>query len=227
MTVLVEMVSDLVCPWCWLGLRRLYEAMHITQDEFRTEVIFRTYQLDPTVPAEGMPYKDYMTAKFGGVGEAEASAQKDRFSAMREALEQYGEAEGIPFHFSGIPMRPNTINAHRLLRWAQGQDNGLAAKEALFKAYFTDHRDIGDLETLADIGEDIGLNRALVADLLKGDADLENVQQEEAMFRQVGITGVPTFIANRKVLAQGAEDAEKLANFLRTAANEYPMETAS
>lgn len=224
MTVLVEMVSDLVCPWCWLGLRRLYEAINLTEGEVEVEVVFRAYQLDPSVPREGMDYKDYMTAKFGGVGEEEADAQKDRFSQMRALLEEYGAAENIPFNFKGIPKRPNTLDAHRIVRWAQGQGKGCEAKEALFEAYFTDHRDIGDQAVLSDIGSGLGLDKGLLTDLLANDADLQEVMQEEQMFRQAGITGVPTFIANRQIAAQGAEDAVKLAKFLRTAAKEYPLQ---
>ncbi len=224
MTVLIEMVSDLVCPWCWLGLRRLHSAVEEVRGEIEVEVVYRPYQLDPTIPEAGIPYKEYMSQKFGGVGETEKSESKDRFSQMRAALEEYGQAEGIPFRFSGIEMRPNTINAHRVVRWAQGQGKGWAAKEMLFNAYFNEHHDIGDKEVLADIASAAGLDRALVADLLKGQADMETTLQEEVYYRQLGISGVPTYIANRKVAAQGAEDVHKLVRFIRTAAKEYPLE---
>ena len=226
MTVMIEMVSDLVCPWCWLGLRRLQGAIAEVQGEFDVDVHYRPFQLDPTVPPEGMPYKEYMTAKFGGLGDGEKAESKDRFSQMRTLLEEYGEAEGIPFKFSGIEVRPNTLDAHRLVRWAQGQSKGWAAKEVLFNAYFNEHKDIGDKDVLCDVAEKIGLDRALVADLLSGQADIQNVLQEEVAFRQLGIGGVPTYIANRKVAAQGAEDVHKLVRFLRTAAKEHPLEPA-
>lgn len=225
MTVLIEMVSDLVCPWCWLGLRRLRAALDEVEGELDVQVLYRPYQLDPTVPEEGVPYKAYMAQKFGHAGQNEKDASKDRFSQMRIALEQYGADEGIPFRFSGIAMRPNTINAHRIVRWAQGQGKGWAAKEKLFNAYFNDHRDIGDKTVLADIAADIGLDRALITDLLSGTADLQTTIEEEVYYRQIGITGVPTYIANRKVAAQGAEDVHKLVRFIRTAAREYPLET--
>lgn len=224
MTVMIEMVSDLVCPWCWLGLRRLQAAIAEVQGEIDVEVVYRPFQLDPTVPAGGMPYKAYMAEKFGQADEDEKSASKDRFSQMRSALEQFGEAEGIPFRFSGIEVRPNTVDAHRVIRWAQGQGKGWAAKELLFNAYFNEHRDIGDKQVLCDIAEKAGLDRALVNDLLNGEADIQNVLQEEVAFRRMGISGVPVFIANRKVAAQGAEDVHKLVRFLRTAEKEYPLE---
>ena len=227
MTVIVEMVSDLVCPWCWLGLRRLDEAIRLVEGEVEVEVLYRPYQLDPAVPMEGMDYKAYMAAKFGGAGGDEAGERKDRFSQMREALETYGREENIPFRFSGIERRPNTLNAHRLVRWAQGQSKGKAVKEALFHAYFHDHLDIGDTDVLTDIGAAQGMDRGLLADLMAGDADMVVTKEEESFFRQLGISGVPTFIANRKVAAQGAEDAVKLAKFLRTAAKEHPLETTA
>ena len=227
MTVLVEMVSDLVCPWCWLGQRRIHAAIDSLNGEFDVQVIYRPYQLDPAVPREGLNYKEYMAQKFGGAGSTEKDAQKDRFSQMRELLESYGEAEGIPFRFSGIERRPNTIDAHRVVRWAEGQNKGRDAKEALFHAYFNEHRDIGDKNTLADIAQSIGLDRPLVFDLLSGTADLETTMQEEATFRQMGISGVPTYIANRKVAAQGAEEVSKLVRFLRTAEREYPLELSA
>ena len=153
-TVALEMVSDLVCPWCWLGLRRLKSAVDMVP-EVTTEVYFRPYQLDPTVPEAGMDYRDYMKAKFGSDAHegSEHDESKNRWKMMRKALEDYGAAEGIPFDFDNIPKRPNTVNAHRLVHWAQGQGLGLEAKEALFFAYFAEHRDIGDKAVLADIAE--------------------------------------------------------------------------
>ncbi len=214
----LEMVSDLVCPWCWLGLRRMQTALGRVSDDVAIDVAYMPFQLDPTVPAEGVPYKDYMRAKFGGTGED--GPQKDRFAQMREALETYGEAEGIPFDFPGITHRPNTLNAHRLVRWAQGQERGLAVKEALFHAYFADHRDIGDTGVLADIGAENGMDRALLADLLAGDADKEATNAEEAFFRSAGIQGVPAYVINRSRAVQGAEDPDRLVKYFETSARE-------
>ena len=214
--LLIEMVSDVVCPWCWLGLRRLEAAIALSG--MAVDVRYRPFQLDPAVPEAGLPYRDYMAARFGS-GEDADGGRKSRFSAMREALEAYGEAEGIPFRFSGIEVRPNTINAHRLIRWAQGQGLGLPVKEALFRAYFTDHRDIGDIATLVAIGHSAGLHRDVLEKLYASDADKDQTQREEARFRAVGISGVPTFIAGGRYAIQGAEDAETLAAFIRDAAS--------
>ena len=228
MAVMIEMVSDLVCPWCWLGLRRARAAQNALSTEVDVALRFRPYQLDPTIPTEGVSYKDYMTRKFGGVGDAdEAAAQKDRFAQMREHLETYGEAENIPFRFSGIDVRPNTTKAHRLVRWAQGQDLGFEAKEALFHAYFHDHKDIGDEGVLLDIAEGIGLDRSIVAGLYGRDADADTTAKEERFFRDLGISGVPTFIADRKFAIQGAETPERIAKFVRAASAAGPLERGS
>lgn len=217
MTLVIEMVSDLVCPWCWLGKRRMDDAIKLVPD-LEVELIFRPFELDPTIPAEGVDYKAHMKEKFG------SDAGKDRANAMRQALIDYGEAEGIPYRFDQITRRPNSFNAHRLVRWAQGQQKGAAAKEALFKAYFSDGRDIGETDVLVDIAREIDLDPGIVAELLPTDADVQNVRNEEALFQQMGISGVPTYIANRRVAVQGAETAEKLARFLRDAAARLPEE---
>ncbi|MEH6410454.1 MAG: DsbA family oxidoreductase [Hyphomonas sp.] len=218
MTVVVEMVSDLVCPWCWLGLRRI-EAARKLAPEVDVQLVFRPFELDPTIPAAGVDYKEYMKEKFGGSDES-----RERSGQMRQALIDYGAAEGIPYQFDRITRRPSSFDAHRVVRWAQGQDKGAAAKEALFKAFFEDGRDIGDHQVLVDIAREVGLDAQIVADLLKTDADVANVREEAETFRQMGVSGVPTYIANRKVAVQGAESAEKLAKFLQHAAAQLPQE---
>lgn len=219
MTLQIEMVSDLVCPWCWVGLRRFQGAMALVP-ELEIELLFRPFELDPSVPAGGVDYKEYMKQRFG------SDQSKDRANQMRATLIQYGEEEGIPFAFDHINRRPSSFNAHRLVRWAQGQDLGLAAKEALFEAFFAKGEDIGDHETLVTIASKIGLDSNLVSDLLAGDADVDNTRQEQDMFRQMGISGVPTFIAHRQIAVQGAESSEKIARFLKSAAEHNPAEHA-
>jgi len=223
MAIVVEMVSDLVCPWCWLGLRRIKGAMALAP-EVEVQLLFRPFDLDPSVPREGTDYKAYMRQRMGGTGEGNESPETSRFKAMREALEQYGADEGIPFNFPAITRRPNTLDAHRVVRWAQGQNVGGEVKEALFSAYFEHGEDIGDPAVLARVAGENGLDREIVSRLLSEDADLEAVQQEEALFRQMGIAGVPTYVGNRRVAVQGAESSEKLAKFLRTLAAQQPEE---
>ena len=216
----IEMVSDLVCPWCWLGLRRLKSAMALAP-EVEIDLYFRPYELDPTTPPEGSDYKEAMAKKFS------SPEAKERSKAMRDALVAYGQEEGVPFAFDKITRRPNTINAHRVVRWAQGQGAGLEAKEALFSAYFEHGRDIGDREALTDVGASVGLDRGLLADLLAGDADVDKVRAEAEAFQQMGISGVPTFLAGRAIAVQGAESAEKLAKFLRHSWDQFQQAKAA
>ena len=213
----IEMVSDLVCPWCWLGLRRIQSAIALVP-EIEVELLFRPFELDPTIPEGGVNYRDYMASKFG------PETEDSRWVAMREALVQYGQEEDIPYNFSELRHRPNSFDAHRLVRWAQGQGKGAEAKEALFSAYFEHARDIGDHDVLCDIAEEIGLERDIVEKLLLSDADVEAVRKEEELFRQMGIGGVPTYIAMRRIAVQGAESAEKLAKFIKASADQLPQQ---
>lgn len=217
MTVAIEMVSDLVCPWCWLGLRRIEAAIARTPD-IKVQLLFRPYELDPTIPAAGVDYKEYMGSRVS------SPEGKERMAMMRQALIDYGKAEDIPYRFDAVTRRPNSFDAHRLVRWAQGQGKGAAAKEALFRAYFNEARDIGSHEVLVDVARSIDLDPEIVADLLKSGADVEATRQEANIFREMGISGVPTYIANRRVAVQGAESAEKLEKFIRHAASQLPQE---
>ncbi|MCA8902894.1 MAG: DsbA family oxidoreductase [Hyphomonas sp.] len=211
MSVVIEMVSDLVCPWCWLGKRRIEAAIAMVP-EIDVQLLFRPYELDPTVPRQGTDYKEYMRERFG------SDVGKERAGAMRQALIDYGAAEDVPYRFEEITRRPNSLDAHRVVHWAQGQQKGAAAKEALFKAFFHDGRDIGDHGVLVDIAGQVELDPSIVADLLATDADEVTVRAEEKFFRELGIGGVPTYIANRQFAAQGAETPEKLARFIQHAA---------
>lgn len=217
MTIAIEMVSDIVCPWCWLGLRRIEAAIARTPD-IKVQLLFRPYELDPTIPAAGVDYKEYMGSRVS------SPEGKERMAMMRQALIDYGNAEDIPYRFDAVTRRPNSFDAHRLVRWAQGQGKGAAAKEALFRAYFNEARDIGSHEVLVDVARSIDLDPEIVADLLKSGADVEATRQEANIFREMGISGVPTYIANRRVAVQGAESAEKLEKFIRHAASQLPQE---
>jgi len=201
---MLEIVSDVVCPWCWLGFRRL-QAADLPDNVM---VRFRPFELDPTVPQEGTDYRSYMAAKFGPDG------PDNRWKQMRAALETHGAEENIPFDFSGLRHRPNTLNAHRLIRWAQGQDLGAAAMEALFAAYFRDHRDIGATDVLSDIAGEIGLDADMVAELLARGADIDAVRAEEQLFISMGVGGVPIYIADRRHALQGAQEAGTITRFV-------------
>lgn len=215
MKIALEMVSDLVCPWCWLGLRRIKKAIDLARD-VDVSLIFRPYELDPTVPKTGIASKEYYAKHH--------SLNKNRHREMRDALIAQGSGDGIEFDFENITVRPNSFNAHRLVHWAQGQNKAYEAKEALFRAYFSDMRDIGDSEILVEIAGEIGLDKSIVSDLVDSDADVNRVREEEALFQRMGVSGVPTYIADRRIVVQGAQDPAQLAKFLRTAAKDRPQE---
>ena len=205
----VDIVSDIVCPWCWLGKKYFDEA--VRKSGRIVDVVWRPYMLDPDVPAEGVDYKSYMQKKFG-------DGQSDRFKAMREHLEDAAPDAGIEFKFPDLTVRPNTLRAHRLVRWARGQELGSKAKEALFKAYFQDLRDIGDIGVLKDIAGNIGMDADLVSELLQTDRD-ENAVREEALFyRNLGVSGVPTFIYNGQFAITGAQSVSAHLQAIKQAA---------
>ena len=211
--VRIDLVADFVCPWCWLGWRNWLAAKKLAPD-IRTEVTWRPYELDPAISEEGAPYRDYMKAKFSG-------ENADRWKAMRTHLEAAGPGAGIDFRFNSITRRPNTVNAHRLIRWARGQSakKADAVAEGLFAAFFRDGQDIGDKDVLTGIAVDAGLDGAIVADLLSTDRDKDDVRQESGFFRQLGVTGVPSFIFEGQFAVPGAAEPAILADALRQAAN--------
>lgn len=206
--LVVDIVSDIVCPWCWVGLRYFLQAKN--QMSFAVTLNWHPYMLDPNVPQGGVPYQDYMKAKFG-------NGPSDKFKAMRAQLEDIGPQLDIDFKFSAIPMRPNTLDAHRVMRWASGQGLGTDIAEALFKAFFTDHKDVGDPAVLAELADVVGLDKTLTSELLSTDRDKAEVSAEIAHFRTLGISGVPTFIYNRQYAVQGAQPAQHHVNALRQA----------
>ncbi len=199
-TIQVDIVSDIVCPWCWLGVRYFQKAAK--QSKHDVNLTWRPYMLDPQVPAGGVPYNDYMKKKFGTDGPS------DRFKAMRDALEEAGPTVGIDFKFGQIPMRPNTLDAHRLLKWAQGQELGDAASDALFRAFFTELKDVGDHSILKEIAQEVGMDGELVAELLGKEDDKNAVREEIMFFRNLGINGVPCFIYNGQFAVQGAQPVD-------------------
>lgn len=207
----VDLVADFVCPWCWLGWKYWQSAL-VLQPKIKVELTWRPYELDPTLPDEGAPYRDYMKAKFSG-------EHAERWKAMRTHLEAAGPAAGIDFRFDNIKQRPSSLNAHRLMRWARGQGSDIADKTAdgLFEAFFRDGEDIGDVTVLTRIAGNSGLDPEIVGDLLSTDRDKADVREEAVYFRQLGITGVPSFIFEGRYLVPGAADPETLAEALTQA----------
>ena len=200
----IDIVSDTVCPWCFIGKRRIERAMALRPD-VTFEVFWRPYRLDPTIPREGVDRRAYLKAKFGDT---------PRSSAMGDAIRSEGAGEGIEFAFDRIAKSPNTLDSHRLVRWSASAGVQDQVVERLFRAYFIEGKDIGDATVLAAVAADAGMDGELVASLLAGDADLESVEREAGLANEMGITGVPTFIFDSKLMISGAREAELLARVI-------------
>lgn len=200
----IDVVSDTVCPWCYIGKRRLARALEM-RPETEFDVRWRPFFLDPAVPREGLDRAAYMRAKFG---------DGPRATAMNEALRSEGAKEGIDFAFGKIERRPNTLDSHRLIRWAASAGLQDATVERLFAAYFLEGRDIGDPSVLEFLAAEVGMDSLQVAELLADDSDRAAVEREAQLAGEMGISGVPTFIfANRYVLS-GAREPEVLAQVI-------------
>jgi predicted DsbA family dithiol-disulfide isomerase len=195
--ITVDIVSDAICPWCFIGKRRFEQALAQMPSDVEVLVAWRPYQLNPEMPAEGMDRKTYLSTKFGGDARADEIYQR-----VREA----GQTVGIDFDFKGIPRTPNTIDAHRLIGLAGRAGKQDAVVEALFRAYFLEGRDIGSRDVLAEVGIAAGLEEKTIRDYLAGRDDVDRVENEDAMARRMGIQGVPCFILNRKYAISGAQE---------------------
>ena len=201
--LLIEVASDVVCPWCYIGKRRLEKALASLKGEVEARIEWLPFQLNPDMPAGGMARADYRRAKFGSV-------EKGRTLDARVAQE--GAGEGIAFAFDRMQRTPNTIAAHQLIDLAQKQGKGNAVVDALFRAYFEEAKDIGDAGVLKDIAE-----RAAVTGWPK-EENIEEVREKEERVRDLGISGVPTFIFNKESGLSGAYPPEQLAQAIKAAA---------
>lgn len=208
--LVVDVVSDVVCPWCFVGKRRLEQAI-ASRPGRPVAVRWHPFQLDPTIPPGGMDRREYMERKFGTGG---------RLAEIHQRLEAIGSDVGIDFAFGAISRSPNTRDAHRLMRWGaiEGVQNALA--EGLFRAYFEQGRDIGDKAVLADCAADAGLDRDTAMALLDGDDLSQDIDVELAAVQRAGIQGVPFFIIAGRYAVSGAEAPEVLANIMDKAAVE-------
>ena len=205
----IEIVSDVVCPWCYIGKRRLEKALAVVGGDERPEVTWLPFQLNPGMPPAGMPRAEYRRAKFGSV-------ERGRQLDARVAAE--GRGEGIEFALERIERTPNTFAAHQLIDLAQGRGAGGAVVDALFRAYFEEARDIGEREVLLGIAEAAGVARADLEARWGDAAHARRVAQLEESMKQLGIGGVPTFIFDRKLGVSGAQAPEALAAAMREAA---------
>jgi predicted DsbA family dithiol-disulfide isomerase len=205
----LEIVSDAICPWCWIGKAHLDGALAILRTEGLVfEVGWLPYQLNPDMPAAGVDRRDYRTAKFGSW---------ERSLELDAQVAEAGRAAGVAFRHDLMLRTPNTVEAHRLIRLAGPSGVQHAVVERLFRAYFQDGRDIGDLAVLAAEGIAAGMPEEAVAALAAGDAGREEVIAESLGLAGAGISGVPSFLLDRHLLFSGAMPAERMAEGFRRA----------
>ncbi len=212
MTLKLTVVSDAICPWCWIGKKRLDDALAMlaTSDPgLRFELAFFPFMLNPDMPDEGVERAAYRTAKFGSI---------ERARELDANVTAAGAGAGLDFRLEAIARTPNTTNAHRLSRFAAEAGLQHAVMEAIFRAYFKGGRDIGDVSVLGDIAAEAGMDRGAVTERLMGTEGREEVRAEAAAASRAGISGVPTFVLNRHILFSGAQSPDTIAEALRTAA---------
>jgi predicted DsbA family dithiol-disulfide isomerase len=203
----IEIASDVICPWCYIGKRRLEKALALVGGEVKPEIRWLPFQLNPDMPAEGMARADYRKAKFGSI-------ERGRELDARVAAE--GRGEGIAFAFDRMQRTPNTVAAHRLIQLAQEQGVAGPVVDALFAAYFEQAQDIGDGQVLAGIAERCGVKN------WPAGSDPKGVGVLEEDVRSLGISAVPTFIFERRLGVSGAHPPESLAAAMREAAGADP-----
>ncbi len=205
----IDVISDAICPWCYIGKRQLERALDImAAHHCSVAVAWHPFQLNPDMPAEGAEREKYRIAKFGSL---ERSKQLDR------RITEAAASVGLEFHLDRITRTPNTVNAHRLIRFAGRKGVQDAVVEELFEGYFCKGADIGDAKILADIGAEGGLDRAEVLAMLASDEGRKEVLAADQMARNAGIQGVPSFALQGHVLFSGAVPAEEMAQSFRRA----------
>ena len=206
--MLIEVYSDIVCPWCFIGKKRLERALESAGCTNRTHVAWRPFELNPTMPKSGMDRHAYLNAKFGGV---------EARQAMEERVATAAEAEEIAFAFSRIERTPNTFDAHRLIWFGQQQGKQDDLVEKLFHAYFSEGRDIGSGQTLVEVADEAGLDREAARQFLVNGQGVEEVRAEEAAGHRLGIRGVPYFVLNGRHAISGAQPPDIFVSSLEKA----------
>jgi predicted DsbA family dithiol-disulfide isomerase len=209
----VDIVSDVVCPWCFIGKRRLESALAMAPD-LDVDLRWRPFQLDSTIPPGGISRQEYVNRKFG----------PDRASEIYNRVRSVGDDVGIPFAFDKITRSPNTLDAHRVLRWALDAGGQELLKERLLQLYFLEGADVGDHDVLADAAAACGMDREETRKRLDSDEDVESVREEIDRIHKLGVNGVPFFIFGGKYALSGAQPPEALLQAMRQAADEKAAE---
>jgi predicted DsbA family dithiol-disulfide isomerase len=207
--VRIEVVSDVVCPWCFIGKHRLEAALKLKPD-IPVEVHWRPYFLNDWIPREGISREDYLTTKFGS---------PDRYKGIAQRVSAAAAAEGMVYAMDKMKRQPNTLDCHRLIRWAENIGKAAEMKQKLMDLYFTEGADLTDREVLVKAAADVGLAAGEIRDALAGDEDVAQIEQEAQSAKEAGIEGVPCFIFDGKFAVSGAQAPEYLADAIERAAS--------
>ncbi len=210
----LDILSDPICPWCYIGKAKLDRALAQRPDH-GFEVFWRPFQLNPDMAAGGMDRTEYLETKFGGPERAQAI-----YGQIRDAA----GAAGLNVNFDKIKRTPNTFDAHRLIRWSRSGGHQQAVVDALFIRYFERGEDIGDRDVLIEVAREAGMDIALLEKLYADDADREMLTTEEAQARQMGVSGVPMFVLNQKYALSGAQETSAWLDVIDRMAAEGNLE---
>lgn len=203
----IDVVFDLVCPWCYLGTRRLRRALRARPDVI-ADLLWRPFLLNPDIPAAGLPRQEFLTRKFGG---------EERARRLHVTIAELGAAEGVPFRFDRIRRMPSSLDAHRLVRFAAREGLAEAMVDALFHAHFAEGADLGHADTLARLAARIGLEVGAVYRFLDSDAEADGVHAENLRAHRLGINGVPCFVVGGRHAIAGAQEPEVLERLIDVA----------
>jgi predicted DsbA family dithiol-disulfide isomerase len=206
--VRIDVVSDVVCPWCFIGKRRLEKALALNPD-IPVEVHWRPYFLNDWIPREGISREQYLTTKFGSV---------ERYKGIAQRVSAAAAAEGLTYAMDKISRQPNTLDAHRLIRWAGGIGKAAEMKQRLMDLYFTEGADLTNHAVLVQAAADVGLDPEDVRAALESDQDVADVEREAVSAKEAGIEGVPCFILAGKFAVSGAQAPEDLAEAIERVA---------
>jgi predicted DsbA family dithiol-disulfide isomerase len=206
----IDVVSDVVCPWCFIGKRRLEKALAL-KPEIAVTVRYRPYFLNPWVPRAGISRTEYLTTKFGSV---------ERYKANTPRIVAAARQDGLVYNPDAIARQPNTLDCHRLIRWAGEHGDAARMKQRLMDLYFTEGADLSDSEVLVQAARDCGLDGDAVRQRLAGDEDVESISAEAESAKEAGIEGVPCFILGGIFAVSGAQSPEYLADAMERAVAE-------
>ena len=197
----IKVISDTICPWCYIGKKELEKAINkLNNIEF--SISYKPFQLDPTMPVNGVDRKSYINRKFG----------EDTAKEVGNKIKEAGKLVGIDFNYEKIVRTPNTLNSHRILKWAEKDNKQNEALELLFYSYFTEGKDIGDNEVLIKISKKLNLNSEKIKKDLETDIDIKKIELEEWSYRDLGIAGVPTYIVEDNMIITGSQSSDTFIN---------------